>query len=433
VIIKAIIINCKTLHHTATHCNTLQHTATRCCLIDSAETQWLDRDDLAFPKALETTTDYTTLQHTTIHCNIPQHTATHCNTLQHTAMQATRCKLLQDTAIHCNTMLQICGSLAQMRHNDSTEMTRSFLKTSETITHCDKLQHTATHCNTLQHTATHCNTLQRTVVTMQHVGVVSTQRRHNDSVEMTWSFSKVSNTLQHTATWYITLQQTDILISLRVSSKTDSSTLQRTAVHWNMLQHVATFLSSVESFPKVTAAHCNVLQHTATCYNTLQQSDIPSSSESFPKVTAIHCKTQHYAATHYNTLQQTEILFSSESFPVNPTRRTSGRGTLQHTASHCNTPHHTATRCNTLQHTATHCNTLRYTATHYNTLQQTDIVFTESVSVNPTAHTYGRGAHNTHIKESPHAHDWAMSHSLVSVSVRCVFAKTKMSGVFSWK
>jgi len=80
---------------------------------------------------------------------------------------------------------------------------------------------------------------------------------------------------------------------------------------------------------------------------------------------------------------------------VKPTRRTSGRGTLQHTATHCNTLHHTATRCSTLfdwccfyyflrnslvallealSARTTHCNTLQYTAIHYNTLQQTDIV-----------------------------------------------------------
>jgi len=38
------------------------------------------------------------------------------------------------------------------------------------------------------------------------------------------------------------------------------------------------------------------------------------------------------------------------------------RGTLQHTATHCNTLQHTAIHCNTLQHTATHCNTLQHTA-----------------------------------------------------------------------
>ena len=37
-----------------------------------------------------------------------------------------------------------------------------------------------------------------------------------------------------------------------------------------------------------------------------------------------------------------------------------GLDTLQHYATHCNTPQHTATHCTTLHHTATHCNTLQH-------------------------------------------------------------------------
>ena len=40
-------------------------------------------------------------------------------------------------------------------------------------------------------------------------------------------------------------------------------------------------------------------------------------------------------------------------------------GSLQQTATHCNTLQHAATNCNTLQNTATHCNTRQHTATHY--------------------------------------------------------------------
>ena len=89
--------------------------------------------------------------------------------------------------------------------------------------------------------------------------------------------------------------------------------------------------------------------------------------------------------------------------------------TLQHAATHCNTPQpamivcnhhtridwmiytqqHTATHCNTLQHTATHCNTLQHPATHCNTPQPAMIVcnhhtridwmFTHSNTVQHTA------------------------------------------------
>jgi len=50
--------------------------------------------------------------------------------------------------------------------------------------------------------------------------------------------------------------------------------------------------------------------------------------------------------------------------------------TLQHTATHCNTPHcnilqHTATHCITLQQSATICNNLQQSATHCKTLQDT--------------------------------------------------------------
>ena len=62
---------------------------------------------------------------------------------------------------------------------------------------------------------------------------------------------------------------------------------------------------------------------------------------------------------------------------------------LQHTATHCNTPHHTAphckisgeavaytndssTHCNTLQHTTTHYHTWRHTVTHCDTLDEVE-------------------------------------------------------------
>jgi len=64
--------------------------------------------------------------------------------------------------------------------------------------------------------------------------------------------------------------------------------------------------------------------------------------------------------THSYKLQPIQ---TSEDFPK--------RYTLQHTATHCNTPQHTANHCNAPQHTATHCNTLQHTATHLNTLQMT--------------------------------------------------------------
>jgi len=65
--------------------------------------------------------------------------------------------------------------------------------------------------------------------------------------------------------------------------------------------------------------------------------------------------TLQHTATHCNTPQHTAA----------------HRNTLQHTATHCNTPQHTAAHRNTQQYTATHCNAPQCTATHYNALQHT--------------------------------------------------------------
>jgi len=70
------------------------------------------------------------------------------------------------------------------------------------------------------------------------------------------------------------------------------------------------------------------------------------------------------------------------------------RYTLQHTATHCNTPYLYSRiniqyrvvivavgYCNTLQHTATHCNTLQHTATQCNTLQHTIFIHIQTYSI----------------------------------------------------
>jgi len=88
---------------------------------------------------------------------------------------------------------------------------------------------------------------------------------------------------------------------------------------------------------------------------------------------ATHCKTLQHTATHCNTLQHTICLVKCPVHRGNVWIH--HKGTLQHTATHtatrCNTLQHAATHCKTLQHTATHCNTLQHSATHCNTLQHT--------------------------------------------------------------
>jgi len=70
-------------------------------------------------------------------------------------------------------------------------------------------------------------------------------------------------------------------------------------------------------------------------------------------------------------------IFSWLHTPPRPHLAFSVHSTLQHTATHCNTPHHTATHSSTPQHIARHtasqCNTLQHTASHCNTLQHTHL------------------------------------------------------------
>ena len=87
--------------------------------------------------------------------------------------------------------------------------------------------------------------------------------------------------------------------------------------------------------------------------------------------TALYCSTlsprrsssTFYTATHCNTLQHTATHCNTLQYTAThcskPQNTATPCNTLQHPATHCNTPQHTATHCNTLQHTATHCNTLQ--------------------------------------------------------------------------
>ena len=86
--------------------------------------------------------------------------------------------------------------------------------------------------------------------------------------------------------------------------------------------------------------------------------------------------TLQHTATHCNTPQQTNTSIHSSNMHTD---------TLQRTATHCNTLRHTATSCNkpdtsihssnmhtdTLQCTSTHCDALQRIATHCHTLQRT--------------------------------------------------------------
>jgi len=134
-------------------------------------------------------------------------------------------------------------------------------------------------------------------------------------------------------------------MTCELSYQIGRNTLQHTATHCNILQHILWIFilwvqASGGSFQLWhIVAHCSILQHTTAHWSTL--------------------RTLQHTAAHCSTLQHT----------------TAHSSTLQHTAAHCSTLQHTATHCNTsfepsfydLRYRmglATHCNKLQHTATH---------------------------------------------------------------------
>jgi len=188
-----------------------------------------------------------------------------------------------------------------------------------------------THCNTLQDTVRHCNTLQ-----------------HSATIHI----RLVAYSVQDSAGQYNTNAQKKHLkvISLCIFSRTHCNALQRTATRCNTLQHTATHLSTKKH-------ESNTLIHFRT-YTLQHPCNIPINTLQHPATyLSTHCTTLQHTATHCNTLQ-THL---STKKPESNTLIHFLKYTLQHPAT-C-----LSTHCSTLQHTATHCNTLQHTATHYNT------------------------------------------------------------------
>ena len=97
-----------------------------------------------------------------------------------------------------------------------------------------------------------------------------------------------------------------------------------------------------------TTRYCNTLKYTAI-YS--KQDAVPQLHHSCSATKPQCTTTLHHTVTY----TQTWLPFS----------------TLQHTATHCNTPQHTATHCTALQHTEPHHNTWNHTAPHCTTLRHT--------------------------------------------------------------
>jgi len=85
------------------------------------------------------------------------------------------CSVLQCVAVCCSVLQCVCQIIVSLNQRDSISYTVSVNRLHYKIlqhfaTHCDTGYfnqlvagtNTVAHCNTLQHTATHCNTLQNT-------------------------------------------------------------------------------------------------------------------------------------------------------------------------------------------------------------------------------------------------------------------------------
>jgi len=152
------------------------------------------------------------------------------------------------------------------------------------------------------------------------------------------------------------------------------------------------------------------------------------------KITGLFCRIS--SVLHGSFAKETYNLIdpANQSHPIDVSVPSSActrllhahvRNTLQHVATHCNTPQHTALRmharvcpdthtppnvcmhtssaCTRLQHTATHSNILQHTATHRNTPQHTALPMHACVCPDTHAHTlththifqHSQGTHNS--------------------------------------
>jgi len=192
--------------------------------------------------------------------------------------------------------------------------------------HCNTLQHTATRGNTLQHAATHCSTLQ-------HLAL----KGENNLI-------RKSNALQHTATHCNTLQQTatDCNTLQHLALKGESNLIRKSAcgcclilpfLHRVLLEYVAVccyiVLMRYDNIltPCSVAVCCSALQHVLQCVAVCRQ----------------HAGTLQHTATHCNTLHAYQCVAVCCSV-------------LQCVAACCNVlqahcaPQHAATHCSILQH-----------------------------------------------------------------------------------
>jgi len=132
---------------------------------------------------------------------------------------------------------------------------------SDTLIHCNTLQHTRTCCNSPQHTATHCNSLQQGERDAVHTAPIELPPKWEQCMDE--GHLSHCNTLQHTRTHRNSLQ-------LTATHYARAREMWRTLPQWHCLP------IGSNAWMSDTFTHCNALQHTRTHCNS-------------PQHTATHC------------------------------------------------------------------------------------------------------------------------------------------------
>jgi len=165
---------------------------------------------------------------------------------------------------------------------------------SDTIRHCNILQHilqhTATYCtiyyNILQHTATHtttyCNILQHTAThAVTHYNILSSTRAVHG-----YRHQRVSALFGY---WSDSCRRAGAL----------SNTRQRTATQWSTLQH--------------TAKYCKTLQHTTPCFHYLDTGVILAGEQVHDEF-AVHSSILQYVTVCCIALHCVELCCSENTY-----------------------------------------------------------------------------------------------------------------------
>jgi len=154
------------------------------------------------------------------------------------------------------------------------------------------------------------------------------------------------------------------------------------------------------AFVSVCVCHLSALSHTHTHDRATTLVLVRSCSGASVRSCSCYC----------SCFQSISIPRAHDPSPMGPSRELRmilrHCNTLQHTATHCNTPH-----CNTLQHTATHCSTWRHTATRHTMLHHTARCCTTLQHVDEHCNTLQHNAQHSNNKCVSHTFALSSLHS----------------------